>query len=315
MRYPKRINIANLPTPIQTETFDGIDFLIKRDDFTGMEFSGNKIRKLEYLIYDALKNKSTKLYTCGGIQSNHARATAFAGVKYGLKSKLYLRGEEKDFADGNLLLNKVLGAEIVFVSPEQYQNINQIMLEDSKKDESEVYVIPEGGSNELGAFGYVNFIKELSIQLAYDEINGILSACGSGGTTAGMLVGSQIENLNLDIYAVNVCDDEEYFRNRIKNIIDKMLSSYELDIKIDYDRLKILDGYSKEGYTEIDSEKLELIKRFCQNSGILLDPVYTGKAFYAYWENFIRKNQSSRILFTHTGGLFGVFPRRKEFLR
>lgn len=314
MVIPEKLKIANLPTPIEKIKFDGSEFFIKRDDYTGIEFSGNKIRKLEYLLAEALSNKTEKIYTCGGVQSNHARATAFAAVKYGIKSKLYLRGEDYKAADGNLFLNKVLGTELKFVSVGQYNYINEMMLKDSENDSLKTYIIPEGGSNKLGAWGYVDFIKEFNNQSDVKKFDGILSACGSGGTTAGMLVGTQLLNLDLYIYAVNVSDDKDYFYNRIMKIVDEMISTYELDIKIDTSKLIILDGYSFEGYNEIEKKKLDLIKRFCQNTGILLDPVYTGKAFYAYWENFIKTKKSSRVLFNHTGGIFGAFARKKSFL-
>lgn len=314
MKIPQKLNIANLPTPIQKIDFEGTGFYIKRDDFTGMEFSGNKIRKLEYLLFDAVQKKAKKLYTCGGIQSNHARATAFAGIKCGLKSRLYLRGNETELSDGNLFLNKVLGVEIKFVTPQEYQNIDEIMKQDAEKDQDSVYVITEGGSDETGAFGYVNVINEVFNDTSVPKFEGVLSACGSGGTTAGLLVGSQLANLDLDIYAVNVCNDEQHFRERIKNIAERMIDKYELELKVDYSRLKILDHFSEEGYTEITGEKLQVIKNFCRETGILLDPVYTGKAFYAYREKFIKTGNAKKVLFIHTGGLFGVFARREEFL-
>lgn len=315
MIIPEKFDIANLPTPEQKVKFDGAEFTIKRDDFTGTEFSGNKIRKLEYLLADAVSKKAEKLYTCGGIQSNHARATAFAGVKYGLKSRLYLRGEDTGIYEGNLFLNKFLGAELKFVTQEEYDNIDEIMAQDAQNDSAEVYVIPEGGSNEIGAWGYVDFIKEVFSNKDSNEYSGVLSACGSGGTSAGMLVGSQLNNLDLDIYVINVCNDEEHFRNRIEKIVENMISKYQLGLDIDFSRLKIFDGFSEEGYTNIIDPKLEVIRKLCRETGILLDPVYTGKAFYAYREKFIKTGEAEKILFVHTGGLFGVFARRNEYLK
>jgi len=317
MITPKKLTIANLPTPIQKIEFEGAKFLIKRDDFTGMELTGNKIRKLEYILHDVKKKKSDILFTSGGDQSNHARATAIAAKQIGVQTKLFLWGKDSNNAEGNLFLDKVVKTDIKFLTKKEYSSVNEIMLEDSKrlqKRKKKVYVLPSGGSTPLGLWGYINFINELNEQTNFKNIKGILSAYGSGGTSAGMLLGAAMLGLNVKIYAVNVLDDPEFVRNKIIELVEDAIFDFKIDVKVNFNNLVILDGYSDEGYKNIETRKLKVIKKFFQTTGILLDPTYTGKAFYAYYDNFLKNKKSSNVLFVHTGGLYGVFAKRKKYL-
>lgn len=318
MITPKKMKLANLPTPIHEIDFHGKKFLMKRDDFTGMEYSGNKIRKLEYLLYDAKEQNADYVFTCGGGQSNHARATAFAAARLGIKSKLFLRGNDSDLTEGNLFLDKMVGAEFRFISADEYSTSRNEIMEAEKEafvnEGKKAYVIPEGGSNEIGVWGYLNFIEEVKNQTDINSLDGFLSACGSGGTSAGLLVGLALNQLDKKVFAVNVCDDEEYFRHRIIELAEGCVEKYDLDCKIDSSKLEIFDGYSKEGYTNIAPEKVDVISDLSKQSGVLLDPTYTGKAFVAYNEHFLKNDSESKIMFIHTGGLFGSFAHRKEYL-
>jgi len=318
MITPKKIQLANIPTPLQKINFQDKNFLIKRDDFTGMELSGNKVRKLEYLIYQAKKEKSDMVFTDGGEQSNHARATVIAAAQAGIKSKLFLWGKDKNNADGNLFLDKFLGAEISFLNKKEYANVNDIMFEERKKllkKDKKVFVIPEGGSTTLGIWGYVSFVSELQKQVDLKSIKGILVAAGSGGTAAGLLVGLALIKSNLKVYAVNVLYPKNVIRKKIIQLAEGCKLDFKLSCKKNEGNLEILDGYSEEGYKKITNDKLELIKKFAKSTGIILDPAYTGKAFKAYYENFLLKNQGMKVIFLHTGGLYGVFGKRKEFLQ
>lgn len=315
-QLPPKLSLANLPTPIQKIKFEGKEFLIKRDDLTGMEFSGNKIRKLEYLLYQAKKDGAEIIFTCGGEQSNHARATAFAATSVGMKTKLFLWGKETKYPQGNLFLNKFIDVEIKFVSKREYLHINKIM-EMGKMNFSKnkkVFIIPEGGSTPYGIMGYVNLINELSEQINPENIKGILVAAGSGGTASGLLLGSSLYNLNWKIFAVNVLYDKDEIKNRIFETIEKTKREFGFDVNINEKNLEILDGYSKEGYKNISTDKVRLIKNFAKETGIILDPAYTGKAFKAYYDNFLKKGNNSDILFIHTGGLFGTFAKVKRYL-
>jgi len=207
MITPKKLTLAHLPTPIENIRFrtssselrlagtsrndikNEYEFLIKRDDYTGSDFLGNKIRKLEYLLYEAKKLRSEIVFTCGGDQSNHARATASAAAKLGFKTKLFLWGEKNKNADGNFFLDKMYGAEIVYLNKKEFENVDEIMFEERKKlvkKGKQVYVIPAGGSSTLGIWGYISFVNELKKQIDLQSIEGILMACGSGGTAAGL---------------------------------------------------------------------------------------------------------------------------------
>lgn len=314
---PQKLNIANTPTPVQKHNFNGCNFFIKRDDLTGVELTGNKIRKLEYLLYDAKKNKADYIFTTGGDQSNHARATVIAAKMLGFKTKLFLWGKEKTNPDGNLFLDKVFGAEIQYLNKEEFFNVDGIMNREKEKFEKKgikVYNVPPGGSSPLGIWGYVNFINELSSQVDFKNIQGIFAAAGSGGTAAGLLVGAAMLNLNLKIFAVNVLLPKQDLQDYIFSLTDVCIKKYKLNIKIKKENLEILDGYSSEGYKNIHPGKINVIKSFAHQSGILFDPTYTGKAFYAYNDLFLKGKKNSKILFIHTGGIFGVFAKRKDYL-
>jgi len=313
---PKRILLANIPTPIQKISFEGKTFFMKRDDFTGIETSGNKIRKLEYLLYQAKKEKAGYVFTCGGEQSNHARATAFASASLGMKSRLFLWGKNSDNADGNLFLDKVLGCEFRFLSKNEFGNANKIMAEEKlilEKKGEKVFVIPEGGSSPLGILGYIHAIEEMQAQNIFKKCNAIITASGSGGTTAGLLVGALLFKSDLKIFAVNVLYPKDEIKNKILSLAEQTIKEFRLPVKLDEKRLEILDGYSKEGYKHITNDKLSLIKKFARSTGIILDPAYTGKAFKAYYDNFLSA-RTPKTLFIHTGGLYGVFSKRKKYL-
>jgi D-cysteine desulfhydrase len=318
MIIPGKSDLANIPTPLQKIKFENKTFLIKRDDFTGLELSGNKVRKLEYLLSKAKREKAEYIFTCGGEQSNHARATAIAAAKMGLKSKLFLWGNDYPNSDGNLFIDKLSGADIFFMNKKNYEFVNEIMQEESENFNSKglkTYVIPEGGSTTLGIWGYISFIEELSKQINLKKLDGILLAAGTGGTAAGIITGLALKKINLKVFGVNVLYPEKEIRKKILQLVEGANLDFNLNIKINPGSLIILDGYSKEGYKKTNQNKLKLINRFFRETGILLDPVYTGKAFYAYHDKFLMKNNRAQILFLHTGGIFGVFGRKQEYIQ
>lgn len=318
MKSINKINLALIPTPLEICNFENKKFIIKRDDLTGCELSGNKVRKLEYLLYDAKKNKADVIFTCGGEQSNHARAVTLAAKKIGLNTKLFLWGKEKSNYSGNLFLNKMCGAEIKFLNKREYDNVNEIMFEDSqllkKRNGLNAYVIPEGGANVIGSYGYFNFVSELSSQTDLNKFDGIVVAAGSGGTAAGILAALSKSNHRTKVIVVNVLYDAETIRNKILNISQALINQFSIDVHLSVDKLIVLGGYSTEGYKKINQDKIKLIKKFASESGILFDPAYTGKSFYAYYHNFLRKDLGMKYLFVHTGGLFGIFGREKEYI-
>jgi D-cysteine desulfhydrase len=317
MKIPNKIKLAQIPTPLEKIEFAGQKFLIKRDDLTGCELSGNKVRKLEYIIKDAKRSKADVIFTCGGDQSNHCRATVIAAKKIGLNSKLFLWGSESKNVNGNHFLFKMYGADLKYLTRKDYDKVNEIMQEERfalLKKKKNAYVLPEGGSTTLGIWGYINFINELKTQIDLRSVDSIVAACGSGGTAAGMLIGALLNNLKLKIVAVNVLYKKDEIRKKILQLAEGCVLDYKLNCTINPDNLVILDGYSSEGYKNITRSKLKLIKSFAKETGILLDPAYTGKAFVAYHKNYLSKKLGLKSIFVHTGGLFGVFGRTKEYL-
>jgi D-cysteine desulfhydrase len=318
MKIPNKISLANLPTPIEQLKFRNKKFLVKRDDYTGTDFSGNKIRKLEYLLYRAKKKGTEIIFTCGAIQSNHCRATVAAASRIGIRTKLFLWGNDSNVADGNLFLSKMYGAEISYLNKKNYLNVNEIMEEEGDqllKKGKKVYIIPEGGSTALGIWGYISFINELKKQTDLNKIKGILCASGTGGTAAGLLVGAAINKININIYTANVLYPKEKLRKKIMYLTEGVIRGYDLPCKIDESKLKIIDGYSSEGYKNITTDKLKLINAVATETGMLLDPTYTGKAFYAYYVRFLSNGKGNTIIFLHTGGLFGAFSKRKKYMQ
>jgi len=323
---PSKIKLANLPTRIEklerlTEKLGGPNIYIKRDDETGTEFSGNKIRKLEFAVKEALDQGCDMLITCGGIQSNHARATAAVAARLGIKSYLLLRGNDDGTADGNYFMDQLLGAQIKFVTPEEYSEKRGEIMEQLKneliKDGYKPYIIPEGASNGIGTFGYFEAMEEIigqenQLKVKFDAI---VVAVGSGGTYGGVFLANALLNENRAIYGVNVSSDAEHFKGRILQLINDGLEIINHEFTILKDDIKIIDGYVGRGYALSRPEEIEFIKEFARLEGIILDPVYTGKAMYGL-VNEIEKGtfkDHKNVLFIHTGGLYGVFPQKGLF--
>lgn len=326
MNIPSRVIIANLPTKIEklerlTKQLGGPNIYIKRDDQTGSEISGNKIRKLEFSVKEAIDNGCDTLITCGGIQSNHARATAAVAARLGMNSHLVLRGDKESQIDGNLFLDKLLGAQIHYISAESYRNRRFEIMNEIKNElllqGYNAYIIPEGASNGIGSFGYLNAVEEIIIQQQQMGIffDAIVSAVGSGGTYAGLFIGNKVLGNNANVYGINVCDDEEYFKNRISEIIVENIEYTENNVDFSKDEIKIIDGYVGRGYALSRSEELEFIYDFAKLEGIILDPVYTGKAMFGLVEEIKKRRFESckNILFIHTGGMYGLFPQKELF--
>ena len=322
----KKLRLGNFPTRIERlEKFSTIvkeHVYIKRDDQTGTEFSGNKIRKLEYSINEAINNDCDTLITCGGIQSNHARATAAAGIKLGLKSVLVLRSDEKPELEGNYLIDKIMGADVRIISSEDYRERRQEIMENILKELEakgrKGYIIPEGASNGIGTFGYLACFKEILEQekehgIVFDTI---VTAVGSGGTFAGLYLGNKLTNSGKKIVGINVCDTAEYFKERVSEILEEVKTYIpDTEFEISKDDMCIIDGYVGDGYAVSRTEELDFICDFAEAEGIILDPVYTGKAMRGLYTE-IKKGtfkDSKNILFIHTGGLFGLFSKRDQF--
>ncbi len=311
----KPLNLANKPTPIElvSDILPIIKIHIKRDDLTGLETSGNKIRKLEYLLADAKNKNCDMIITCGGIQSNHVRATMYCCAKLGLKGVAILRGTMTEFPNGNLLLDNLFGAEIHFLNKEQYDKKEDYiaqLIDDYKKKGHNPYFIPTGGSNGIGALGYIYAMKEMASYIKLQGIDAIFCAVGSGGTYAGLLIGKYLFNADVPLYGVLVDETKEYFFAKIKSIISESEKILDHKFNIDDSEIKLIDGYIGPGYAIPYPEEITVIKQLARK-GLILDPVYTGKTFYG----MIKEKEHlgfSNPLFIHTGGIFSIFAYNKE---
>jgi D-cysteine desulfhydrase len=294
--------LAVLPTPIEylprLSAELGVNVHVKRDDLTGSVLSGNKIRKLQFLLADALDRGARAVVTCGGVQSNHARATAIACRKVGLHPILLLRGDISGVPEANLLLDRLVDAEIVACTPEQYRDRRDQIMANLAKDRDAV-VIPEGGSNALGALAYAMATQEVE-----DRYDAVFVAVGSGGTLAGLAIGNDIGPL----YGVAVCDDAAYFTPRV-TAITKAAARFGLTDTRDW---RVVDGYQGPAYAVATPAIWSTIKLVARLEGLILDPVYTGKAMHALVTEARAGRLTGKVLFWHTGGMFGLFGRGAE---
>jgi D-cysteine desulfhydrase len=312
----KRLALCHTPTPIwhnrALDALLGFELWVKRDDMTSGAAAGNKIRKLEYLLADALAHDATRVITCGGLQSNHARATALLARELGLNTLLFLRTKDPSGTPapvGNLLLNRLVGAEIRFITPAQYQSRAQLMAEAATSLAARgerPYIIPEGGSNGVGSFGYIAAVEELAEQQAAGELPEALElialACGSGGTAAGVALGlTRFPGVAERVCAFAVCDDRAYFEATIARIVQE---AQALDATLSTPTLlDIYDEFKGPGYGVASQEQLDFIVEVARTSGLVLDPTYTGKALYGLSR---LPQKPRRALFLHTGGLPGL---------
>ena len=317
----KKEPIGFYPTPLHllkniSAEFTDHQLFIKRDDLTGLATGGNKVRKLEYLLADAMaKNKQT-IVTVGSQQSNHCRQTAAACRMFGLNCHLLLNGYEPATYDGNLLLSKILGATIHFTRNQSRQEATKELLASMKKESP--YFIPVGGSNLTGSFGYVDAMKEVQEQLHKQQISidYMIVATGSGGTHAGMVIGKEIHQLSAEILAIRIDKQvgEQTIEEHTLEIVQKGLAKYELNKRYGFSDLHVVGGYDEAGYATITANETTAIRRLSLSDGILLDPVYTARAFYGML-HLLRKNQfppGSNLLFWHTGGLPANFYYKDE---
>ena len=327
IKYPRSISRALLPTPIEPlirygKRFEGVDVWIKRDDLTGFELSGNKVRKLEFSMAAALDQGATSVVTCGGVNSNHCRATSFLARNLDLDVHLFLRtpdGQPPAVLQGNTLLNKIAGADIHWIDPDAYLDRDQLMSEfaaDQAKRGNKVFVIPEGASDALGAMGFVKAVEELRQQLndiALD-ITHVVSAVGSGGTIAGLSAGRDAFNLGWQTLGFAVCDNVPYFQKIISKLRED-LQAYGLPAFDESSKLLLNADYQGSGYGLTSSEELREIAEFARCEGILLDPCYTGKAFIGMNREITSGAipKGSKVLFWHTGGALGSFNYESQW--
>jgi D-cysteine desulfhydrase len=325
-----RIALVHGPTPIaKRRALDemlGIDLWIKRDDATGGAEAGNKLRKLEFLVGDALAHRADTIVTCGGLQSNHARATALVCASLGLACVLLLRVADPSRTplprDGNVLLDRLAGAEIRLISADEYARRGAVMesVATALRDRGKrPYVVPEGGSNGLGALGYVECMRETAVQMGHGltgrkgPFDVVVHACGSGGTAAGVALGASRFGVAGSVRAMAVSDDAAYFERIIERIVREARS---WDGSLGEAAPLVVDDRAKgPAYSVSSLEQRETIVRVSRASGLVLDPVYCGKAMHGLRTAVERGDiaPGARVLFLHTGGLPGLLAQGETF--
>lgn len=322
INYPGRLLLAQLPTPLEPlKSFllpsEGAVWM-KRDDLTGCATTGNKIRKLEFLLSDAKVSGCDAILTCGGLQSNHARSTAIAAASLGMKSFLFLRGPTADTPEGNYLLDQIVGATIVWMTPEEYRTGRdqrmQSFAESLREQGLTPYIIPEGGSNPIGAWGYIRATQELfdQVQLQRIQVDAIVCPVGSGGTYMGLLLGTRLLGWKISVIGINICDSAAFFQERIYREIHAAIERYSLPLTIDREEIDIRDGYVFGGYGEAPECIHGCIRDLASQTGLILEPVYTAKAFFGMMQEWKKGalGKEPRLVFIHTGGLFGLLCNR-----
>ena len=326
LEYPRKVALACTPTPLQAlhrasaRWGGGHRLWIKRDDLTGCALSGNKVRKLEFIAAHAIDKGYDTLITCGGIQSNHCRATAFAGAQLGLGVHLLLRGTPEGAAQGNLLLDHLAGARVSCYPVREYvENLDSLFghwQQHYAEQGKRALAVPTGGSDGIGVWGYIAGAEELGrdLQSAGIEEAHVVCASGSGGTQAGLTVGAALHQLPVTVWGINVCDDERYFLDKVAADTADWRRRYPGVPAVQADT-RVLDGYVGDGYAKASPQVFELIAELCRLEGVLLDPVYTGKAFAGLVAEIAagRFEGCRDIVFVHTGGIFGVFPQSGGF--
>jgi len=303
------------PTPLEKLTnlnkqFPKYTIYIKRDDQSGLATGGNKTRKLEYLIQDAINKNCDTIITAGAQQSNHCRQTAAACAKANFKCHLLLGGHEPETYTGNLLLSKQLGAIIHFTGENRKGEDIHTLFEKLQKENFKPYVIPYGGSNLLGALGFVNAVKELKEQLDKEKIkiDAIFFASSSGGTQAGLHLGKLLYKLNAKLYPIAIDKSEldgKPLNEVVFSLIKEGLQKLFLKDEVVLEDCNLIENYNAAGYGEITQNERYAIDTLAKSEGILLDPVYTGRAFYGMLDmlNTHKISENSSVLFWHTGGI------------
>lgn len=323
---PKRLDLALRPTPLQpldrlSAEVGGPRIWVKRDDLTGSVLSGNKVRKLEFTLAQSQAEGCDTIITCGGLQSNHCRAAALLCAQLGLHCHLVLRGEPAGDDDGNLLLDRLAGASIETMPAPRYQATLTERLQACRDEFAargrRAFIVPTGASDAIGVWGYVMVCEELKadFQRAGIAPGHIVHATGSGGTQAGLTAGAHLFDLGATVWGINVCDDEQWFLDKVSTDLRDWRSRYNVGVDVDSLSINVIDGYVGPGYAKATAEVYETIARVARIEGIVLDPVYTGKAFHGMLDQIARGrfSDSGDIVFVHTGGVFGLFPHRPGF--
>ena len=321
-RYP-RLHFAHLPTPLEpltrlSEQLGGPNLWIKRDDCTGLSSGGNKTRKLEFLMADAVERGADAIITQGATQSNHARQTCAIAAKLGMACHILLEDrtgyhDEAYSHNGNVLLDQLHGASISVRPADSDMNSEMERLAQQLRDDGkQPYVIPGGGSNEIGALGYVNAAFELTHQANERSlrIDCLLHATGSAGTQAGLVLGMEAMNSRIPVYGVSVRAEKQKQEENVYGLVQRTAEfmGYSPDL-VTREKVVANSDYVGPGYGLPTDSMIEAVKLMASYEGILLDPVYAGKGF-AGLIDLVRKGyfkKGENVVFLHTGGSVSLF--------
>jgi L-cysteate sulfo-lyase len=326
-RFP-RVRLAHLPTPLEpmarlSAHLGGPRLWIKRDDCTGLATGGNKTRKLEYLVADALEQGADTLITLGALQSNHARQTAAAAAKLGLKCVLVLEERVAQSTDayrhnGNVLLDRLLGATLKYVpGGASLTAATEQAAEDVRRQGGKPYIIPGGGSNAVGALGYIGCALEI-LQQARDlgiRIDRVVHATGSSGTQAGLIAGFDGMRSGVRVLGMTVGRPRQNQERNVGRLLDETWAHLGLKGPAPHDNIEANDGYFGEAYGIPTPAMKEAVTLLAETESVLLDPVYSGKAM-AGLIDLVRRGRLEKqenVVFIHTGGQAGLFAYQPAF--
>lgn len=320
-------HFITLPTPIQhlpaISAMTGCEFFIKRDDMTDLGMGGNKLRKLEYLLWDAKRQGATLLLTYGGAQTNHGRLTAAVAAKYGMKCAILCLDDHPEGINANILLDRIMGAE-VWVKPsdgsdegEQNKLFGQQVREHYEEQGEKVYEIPVGGSNTVGLRGYFECALEMKDQLAEMDLSPDYIACAAGslGTYLGLFMGARYAGLSSKVLGVAISPFGEAKEKRLMEYYREACQEFGLLEDAKWEDFFIEKGYVGEGYNSVDERARRAIYTMGQKEAILLDPCYTGKAFGGLLDmtETGKIPKGSKVLFLHTGGTPALYnPKHRR---
>ncbi|HSG44198.1 MAG TPA: D-cysteine desulfhydrase family protein [Anaerolineales bacterium] len=311
-----RLHFAHLPTPIEELTrlsdhLAGPRILIKRDDQTGLAFGGNKTRKLEFLVAEAQEQGAKMLISAGAVQSNHCRQTAAAAARYGFECTLVLTGELPEKPSANLLLDKLFNARIVNVADRKDRDrILQETFDNAAAEGKKPYLVPYGGSSTTGALGYAFAMEEFVKQNVHADW--IVFGTSSGGTHAGLVLGQRVFGFKGKVLGISIDEPEAWLKKKVSALASD--ASERLGDRIDFTPDDVLanEEYCKAGYGVLTDAEREAVILFAKYEGLLLDPVYTGRAAAGMIDlirkGFFRKDET--VLFWHTGGQPALFAEK-----
>jgi D-cysteine desulfhydrase family pyridoxal phosphate-dependent enzyme len=328
-----RVELAHLPTPLEemkalSAELGGPRLYVKRDDQTGLAFGGNKARKLEYIFADLLEKKADSIITWAGVQSNWCRQTAAAARIYGIKPTLILfkRDDSPVVYDGNLLLDLIMDADVRIIEPgRERQAMVDRIVEEEKAKGFHPYVVPVGGSSiggsmtePLGAISYAAAFSEIhrqAIAKGY-PFSYVVLPTGSGGTQAGLVVGAKAIDPSVQIIGISVSSDKASVKATVAKIANETAKVLGVDLDFTVDEIVVFDDYVGEGYGKLNRSHADAIALTARKEGVLLDPVYTGKAM-AGTIDLIKKGYFKKdegVVFLHSGGTPALFVYKDRLL-